>query len=114
MATTPVQASAAACAHSVDAPLHLAERQELAEFVRLKAEQLERVWDVGGGPSSPPAFQLMLDNDLHARNSAALRSISPHVEVRAALGQRVLLATWSPTQQLPCGRSGEVGRVPLH
>jgi hypothetical protein len=64
--------------------VHLAEQQELSEFVRLKAEQLERVRPVGGDPSSPPAFQLLLNTDIHARHIAALNAISPHVEVRAA------------------------------
>ncbi len=48
--------------------------------MRLKAEQLERVQSVG--PSRPPVFQLTLSDGLYARNSAALRNISPHVEVR--------------------------------
>jgi hypothetical protein len=59
---------------------------------------------VGRGPSSPPAFQLMLYDYLHARHSAALSTISPHVEVRGTLGQR-LLATRLLTPRLhglPC------------
>jgi hypothetical protein len=68
----------------------LAGQQELGEFVRLKAEQLGRVRPVEGGPSSPPAFKLMVDEDLLARHNAALNAISPHVEVRATVG---LLAT---------------------
>jgi hypothetical protein len=77
------------------------DKQELGAFVRLKAEQLERLRPVGGGPSSPPAFQLMLDENALDCHVDALSTISPHVEVRAALIQACLQLQFADPPELP-------------
>ncbi len=70
--------------------------------MRLKAEQLGRVWPVGGG-ISPPAFQLRLDHHEHRRYHAALNAISPYVEVRASLISQRLGHTHTCFHGLPYG-----------
>ncbi len=102
--------TAVACTHSFG-ELCISEKKELSAFVRLKAEQLECVRP---GPSSPLLFQLILDDDLHALYSAALNVISPHVEVRATLGQRLLVTIPSRSLAIhgpPFECSGEEGRL---